>query len=75
MLCLPQPSAFSLAAARLGWSQQDVSIVSLHGRALEGIVRYLQPGARILALSLGRRRRRRKLAQLLADARHGRARR
>ena len=50
-LCLPQPSAFSLAAARLGWSLQDVSLVSLHGRALEGIVRYLHPGARILALS------------------------
>ncbi|MBN9486590.1 MAG: precorrin-6y C5,15-methyltransferase (decarboxylating) subunit CbiE [Alphaproteobacteria bacterium] len=50
-LCLPQPSAFSLAASRLGWSQQEVSLVSLHGRALESIVRYLQPGARILALS------------------------
>ena len=45
------PSAFSLAAARLGWSLQDVALVSLHGRALEGIVRHLQPGARILALS------------------------
>lgn len=51
MLCLPQPSAFSLAAARLGWSLQEVAIVSLHGRALEGIVRHLQPGARILALA------------------------
>ena len=50
-LCLPQPSAFSLAAARLGWSLQDVSLVSLHGRAFEAIVRYLQPGARILALA------------------------
>ena len=50
-ICLPQPSAFSLAAARLGWSLQDVSIVSLHGRALQGIVRHLQPGARILALA------------------------
>jgi precorrin-6Y C5,15-methyltransferase (decarboxylating) len=50
-LCLPQPSSFSLAASRLGWSLQDVSLVSLHGRALEGIVRHLQPGARILALS------------------------
>jgi precorrin-6Y C5,15-methyltransferase (decarboxylating) len=28
-----------------------VALVSLHGRALEGIVRHLQPGARILALS------------------------
>lgn len=53
MLCLPQPSAFSLAAARLGWSLQDASPVSLHGRALEGVVRYLQPSARILALSWG----------------------
>lgn len=50
-LCLPQPSAFSLAAARMGWSQQDVAPVSLHGRALDGIVRHLQPGARVLALS------------------------
>jgi precorrin-6Y C5,15-methyltransferase (decarboxylating) len=50
-LCLPQSSAFSLAASRLGWSLQDVALVSLHGRALEGIVRHLQPGVRILALS------------------------
>jgi precorrin-6B C5,15-methyltransferase / cobalt-precorrin-6B C5,C15-methyltransferase len=50
-VCLPQPSAFSLAAARMGWPLQDVSLVTLHGRALHGIVRYLQPGARILALS------------------------
>jgi precorrin-6Y C5,15-methyltransferase (decarboxylating) len=51
MACLPNASAFSLAAARLGWSLQDTALVSLHGRALEGIVRHLQPGARILALS------------------------
>jgi precorrin-6B C5,15-methyltransferase / cobalt-precorrin-6B C5,C15-methyltransferase len=50
MLCLPHPSAFSLAAARLGWALQDVALVSLHGRPLEGIVRHLSDGARILAL-------------------------
>jgi precorrin-6B C5,15-methyltransferase / cobalt-precorrin-6B C5,C15-methyltransferase len=50
-VCLPQPAAFTLAAARLGWALQDVRTVSLHGRALETVVRYLQPGARILALS------------------------
>ena len=50
-VCLPQPSAFSLASARMGWSLQDVALVTLHGRALQGIVRHLQPGARILALS------------------------
>ena len=47
----PQPSAFSLAAARMGWSLPDCDCVSLHGRALERIVPLLQPGARILALS------------------------
>jgi precorrin-6Y C5,15-methyltransferase (decarboxylating) len=51
MLSLPQPSAFSLAASRLGWSLQKTSLVSVHGRALEGIVRYLQPGARVLTLT------------------------
>lgn len=51
IVCLPQPSAFSLAAARLGWALQDTSLVTLHGRPIEGIVRHLQPGARILALS------------------------
>jgi len=50
MLCLPQPSAFSLAAARMGWPLQDTTQISLHGRALEGVVRHLHPGARILAL-------------------------
>jgi precorrin-6Y C5,15-methyltransferase (decarboxylating) len=50
-VCLPQPSAFSLAAARMGWPLQDVALVTLHGRALNGIIRHLQPGARILALS------------------------
>lgn len=48
---IPQPSAFSLASARLGWAQQDCALVSLHGRELERIVPHLQPGARILALS------------------------
>ncbi len=50
-ICLPQPSSFSLAASRLGWSLQDVASISLHGRALENVVRYLQPAARLLALS------------------------
>jgi precorrin-6Y C5,15-methyltransferase (decarboxylating) len=51
MACFPQASAFSLAAARLGWSLPDCACVSLHGRALERIVPHLQPGARVLALS------------------------
>jgi precorrin-6B C5,15-methyltransferase / cobalt-precorrin-6B C5,C15-methyltransferase len=51
MICVPAPSAFALAAARLGWSQQDCALLSLHGRPLEAIVPHLHPGARILALS------------------------
>jgi precorrin-6Y C5,15-methyltransferase (decarboxylating) len=51
MMCLPAPSAFALAASRLGWSQQDCALLSLHGRPLEAIIPHLQPGARILALS------------------------
>lgn len=51
IFCVPAPSAFALAAARLGWSQQDCALISLHGRAFERIVPYLQPRARIIALS------------------------
>jgi precorrin-6Y C5,15-methyltransferase (decarboxylating) len=51
MIVFPQPSAFSLACARLGWAQQDCVLVSLHGRPLERIIPHLQPGARVLALS------------------------
>jgi precorrin-6Y C5,15-methyltransferase (decarboxylating) len=50
-IAIPNASAFSLAAARMGWALQDVATATLHGRALEAIIRYLQPGARILALS------------------------
>lgn len=51
ILCLPAPSAFSLAAARLGWPLQDCTALSLHGRRFERVLPHLQPGARILALS------------------------
>jgi precorrin-6B C5,15-methyltransferase / cobalt-precorrin-6B C5,C15-methyltransferase len=51
MVCAPQPSAFALAAARLGWSEQDCAMLSLHGRPLEAIIPHLQRGAKILALS------------------------
>ena len=72
-VCLPQPSAFSLAAARMGWPLQDVSLVTLHGRALNGIIRHLQPGARILALSWDGATPR-KLSELLSTHRMGQTR-
>ena len=51
MLCLPAPSAFSLACARLGWSMQDTGLLSVCGRPIEGLLPALQPGARLLVLS------------------------
>jgi precorrin-6B C5,15-methyltransferase / cobalt-precorrin-6B C5,C15-methyltransferase len=51
MICIPNISAFSLAAARLGWALQSCRLVSLHGRALARIIPELQPQAKILALS------------------------
>jgi precorrin-6Y C5,15-methyltransferase (decarboxylating) len=53
MIVLPAPSAFSLAAARLGWSVPDTVLLSLHGHSLDLIRPHLQPGARILVLTSG----------------------
>lgn len=47
----PAPSAFSLAAARLGWALQEVEAVSLHGRRLSLIRPFLHDGVRVLALT------------------------
>jgi precorrin-6Y C5,15-methyltransferase (decarboxylating) len=50
-LVVPAPSAFSLAASRLGWALPDIALVSVHGRALDRIRPQLHPGARVLALT------------------------
>ena len=51
MIVMPAPSAFSLAAARLGWSLPDTTLISLHGRALDLVRPHLHPRARVLALT------------------------
>jgi precorrin-6B C5,15-methyltransferase / cobalt-precorrin-6B C5,C15-methyltransferase len=51
MIVVPAPSAFSLAAARLGWSLPDTALLSVHGRTLDLVRPHLQPGARILTLT------------------------
>jgi precorrin-6B C5,15-methyltransferase / cobalt-precorrin-6B C5,C15-methyltransferase len=51
MLVVPAPSAFSLAAARLGWSLPHTALLSAHGRDLDLIRVHLQPGARLLVLT------------------------
>jgi precorrin-6Y C5,15-methyltransferase (decarboxylating) len=72
-LVVPGPSAFSLAAARLGWALPDIALVSLHGRALDRIRPQLHPGARILALTSDRDGPA-ALARLLADTGFGHSR-
>lgn len=51
MRTIPAPSAFSLAASRLGWPLQDVTTISLHGRPVDLIRPHLHPVRRILALT------------------------
>ncbi len=51
MIILPRPSAFSLAAARLGWPLAEFAAISLHGRPLDTLRLHLAPGRRVMALS------------------------
>jgi precorrin-6Y C5,15-methyltransferase (decarboxylating) len=48
---LPHLSAFSLAAARMGWPLAETEAVTLHGRPLDLLALHLSPGARLLVLS------------------------
>lgn len=51
MTIVPHLSAFSLAAARLGWPVADCATITLHGRPLDTLRLHLAQGRRILALS------------------------
>lgn len=51
MQVVPAPSAFSLAAARLGWALAETACISLHGREIGRVRPHLHPGSRILALT------------------------
>jgi precorrin-6Y C5,15-methyltransferase (decarboxylating) len=51
ILMLPAPSAFSLAAARLGWPLADCECLTVHGRPLARFTGFLHPGARLLLMS------------------------
>ncbi|OWV70517.1 precorrin-6Y methyltransferase [Rhizobium sp. R634] len=70
---IPTPSAFSLAASRLGWPLQDVTTISLHGRPLDLIRPHLHPGRHIIALTSDEKGPG-ELAALLAAAGFGRSR-
>ncbi len=49
----PQLSAFQLAAARMGWSMADLETLTVHGRPVEQMIAFIQPGARLLILTTG----------------------
>ena len=70
IVAVPAPSAFSLAAARLGWPLAETTLLALNGRALDLIRPHLQPHARILALTADGATPA-ALARLLADAGFG----
>ncbi len=48
MRVIPAPSAFQLAAARLVWPLADCRCLTVHGRPVETVNRYLAPSVRLL---------------------------
>ena len=48
---VPHPSSFSLAAARMLWPLQQVTLLSVHGRPRERFVPHIAPNARLLLLA------------------------
>jgi precorrin-6B C5,15-methyltransferase / cobalt-precorrin-6B C5,C15-methyltransferase len=48
---IPQPSAFSLVASRLGWPLAECRTLTLHGRPLDRLRLELAPKQRLLVLS------------------------
>jgi precorrin-6Y C5,15-methyltransferase (decarboxylating) len=51
MTIIPHASAFSLAAARLGWPLAECATLSLHARPLDNLRLHLAPGRHALMLS------------------------
>jgi precorrin-6B C5,15-methyltransferase / cobalt-precorrin-6B C5,C15-methyltransferase len=47
---LPVASSVALACARLGWPQQEVTVVSLVSQRPEAVLAAMQPGARLIVL-------------------------
>lgn len=51
MEIIPNLSAFSLAAARVGWSLPDCDTLTLHGRDAANIEAFIQPQAKLIVLT------------------------
>ena len=54
MEIIPHLSAFSLAAARLGWSLPDCDTLTLHGRDTANVEPFIQPDVRLIVLTADR---------------------
>ena len=51
-ICIkPALSTFSLICSRVGWSLPDIETLTLHGRPLEMLHPFVQPGAKLAVLS------------------------
>jgi precorrin-6B C5,15-methyltransferase / cobalt-precorrin-6B C5,C15-methyltransferase len=48
---IPHLSAFSLAAARMGWSLPDCDCFTIHGRPAANLETFIQPDAKLLVLT------------------------
>jgi len=48
---IPHLSAFSLAAAKLGWSIPDCDLLTIHGRPAANLESFIQPNAKLLVLT------------------------
>ncbi len=51
VVIIPHLSAFSLAAAELGWSLPDCDCFTIHGRPAANVEIYIQPKAKLLILT------------------------
>jgi len=51
ILIKPAVNTFSLICSRLGWSLPDVETLTIHGRPLEMLHTFIQPGAKLLVLN------------------------
>ena len=49
----PSLTTFSLMCSRIGWSLPDVETLTIHGRPVEMLHPFVQPGAKLLVLSKG----------------------
>jgi len=51
VVVIPNLSAFSMAAARMGWSIPDCDCFSIHGRPAANVEAFIQPDAKLLVLT------------------------